>query len=228
MSVREGAGLAAIVALVSTLAWLGVRYLDTQKANEALREATSTYALQLATREGIRARVAEERDELLATLADTTEAFGRVMARLERIQAENTRLARLLAIAETEETDTGTVHQATVDTAERPCEECLLPGDSVTGEWAGGAFTSDWTFVAMNRLRQQLSAEIRAEMVTTELPDGRVAIFPRSRTEGAELQVQEFIWDPPPPPNPTFDFGTALLSTPVGAALGLGACVALH
>jgi hypothetical protein len=227
MTARDMINLACMIILAAGIAYAGIAYAKERDRSAALERAATDYALQLAEAEGVGARVAEERDQLLESLSDTSRAFGRVLARLDSIGARNARLTTLLSRARaTVDEDTGTVHVAAPDggAAERPCEACLLPGDSVTGSWASGPFRSRWTFHALDRLSQDVRAEIRAEMVQVDLPDGRVAVFPRAVTPGVELEVERLEWDPPEP-EPGISVAGVGVSGGVGLLAGLGACL---
>lgn len=208
------------VLVLSNVWWAVDSWISTRELREA-REAQSDLLLDVAEADSVITRIGEENDDLFLALQDSSEKMRRLARNLDATQSDNARLTRLLANAQSEITDTGTVTQA--DTVVRECEECLYPGDSVTGHIEDGPFTLDWTFYAMNRLEARMRAEIRAQMVSVELPDDRLVVFAESDDPAVNLQVERFEFTPPERPEVGFHFGTAwkvgLVALPTGAFL---------
>lgn len=205
--------------VVSNAGWA----IDSWNTNRELRRAKETQSdliLDVARADSVVHRVGERNDELLAGIAQMSEHMGRLARNLDATGSENARLTELLARANSELSDTGTVHFAR-DTVERQCRDCLMPGDSVTGRLQDSVFVMDWTFIPLDSLRARITADIRARMVSVELPDDRIAVFAESTTPNVEIVVERFEFTPPKAPDPGWDWSSGFWGVVIGIPLGV-------
>lgn len=196
-------------------AWQDGRELE--RRNQALGDLVR--ALSQADSQAV--SIADRNRLLLRQLQEDSSALGRLAQRLQAADAENVRLTGLLATAEDSLSGTGDVTR--VDTVSVGCNPCLRPGDFVTGVLARDPFRVQWRFTAMDSLRATVFATIRAELVQADLPDGTVTVFARPLSPNTTLEVERLEWQPPPPPEVGFHWGTALrvgvVAVPAGALI---------
>lgn len=207
-------GCLGVLLLATSAGWAWSSWKDGRE-DERQNQALSELVLRAARAEGLVVAVAEERDDALAEISDSAQALARIRGELEAVGVENVRLARIAGELRTWLEGTGSPQDTAIaseaGSEARPCpvSECLVPGDVVSGEIERGGVFLAWEFHALDRLVAEVTATVRAQVVQADLPDGSVAFLAESLTEGFTLEVEEFVWQPPPPPRVSFHLPSA-------------------
>lgn len=202
---RPAAALLLSLLVFTNVGWAWDAWSSARELREA-REAQSDLILDIARADSIANAVGERNENLLSDIQEMSTSMDGLARNLEATESENVRLTELLASARSEMADTGVIVR--VDTV-RTCVDCLIRGDQVSGVLTNDVFTIDWTFTALNQLRADIMAEIRARMVSVELPDDRIAVFAESMSPSVDIQVERFEFTPPSSPDISFHWGTA-------------------
>lgn len=178
--------LALLAALALALAWCGERraHARTDADNARLRSEAAQAALREAGYQTTLARVA---GDLRGALAERD--HWRALAETPDVEP----------VAHVEATATA---EARIETPVSTMVDSGVP-IGYRGQYADSTFGLAWALALRPtpRFRADLRARVPLELVGYRLPDGSLGVTAASRDRRVRVQVDDFVWAPPEPPD---------------------------